>query len=329
MPTLNSERTIALALGAIRRQTLDADDVEILIADGGSTDRTREIAEQHGARILENPRVLPEDGISVAMGAARGRFALTMGSDEVIVNPTSFATKIRIFEGNPRVHNIVFDGLRNPRGYPSIGNYVNRCGDPFSYFMHRIDSGDHFHALARHYAVVREEPEYRIVAIGKHQAFPIVDGHFFRLEHLRTIADPTDHRVIARLFLTMAEKDRMLAVVKDDIIDHYSTARYRTAKAKIDWRIIGNLHHADGGMAGYANREQAQPLAFRIRKYLFIPYSLSVAAPAVDAAILAIRCRSAGMLYHMPLTVGTGVTLLKHGALKLLGRKPPQKIYGA
>ena len=126
----------------------------------------------------------------------------------------------------------------------------------------------------------------------------------------------------------MAHADRLLAVVKDDFTDHYSTAHYRTAKAKIEWRVVGNMHHAELGMAGYANREEAQPSSFRWRKYLFLPYAMSLAGPAVDAAILAVRSGKPGMLYHLPLTVATGLSIVKHGALKVLGIKPTQRVYG-
>lgn len=328
MPTLNSERTLEMSLASIRRQTIGRDAVEILIADGGSTDQTRAIAREHGAIILENERVLPEYGVMVAMAAARGRYALIMGSDEVILNESSFAIKARLLEENPHVHNVISGGIRNPKGFPPIGHYMNRCGDPFSYFMHRIDMGDHWNALRRRYRIVREESDYAIVEIGKYQSFPICDGHFFRLEYLRTIADVTDHTIIADLFQNMAREHRQVAVVKNDFIDHYSTARYKTAKAKIEWRVVGNLHHADEGLAGYVNREELQPSTWRWKKYLFIPYALSVAGPAVDAAVLAVRCRTPAMLYHLPLTVGTGLSIVKHGALKVLGIKPALKVYG-
>lgn len=328
MPTLNAERTLALALEALRRQTIGRDAVEVLMADGGSTDRTREIGRRHGAVILENERVLPEYGVAVALAAARGRYALVMGSDEVITNEASLAIKVRLMSENPRVHNVIPGGLKNPRGYPYIGHYVNRCGDPFSYFMHRIDAGDHWRSLPRHYRVVREEPDYRVVEIGKDQPFPVCDGHFFSLEYLRSVADIHDHTVIAHLLTTMATEHRLLGVVKDDFIDHYSSAAYATARSKIEWRVIGNMHHADLGMAGYANREASQPRSFRWKKYLFLPYAMSIAAPAIDAAILAVRCRTPAMLYHLPLTLGTALAIVKHGAFKLLKRKPPQRAYG-
>jgi len=55
MPTLNSEKTIRLSLESTRKQSYDQNLIEILVIDGGSTDKTREIAREYNCRILENP----------------------------------------------------------------------------------------------------------------------------------------------------------------------------------------------------------------------------------------------------------------------------------
>jgi rSAM/selenodomain-associated transferase 2 len=49
IPTLNEERTIAACLKAVGKP----DGVEVVVCDGGSGDRTRELAEAAGARVVE------------------------------------------------------------------------------------------------------------------------------------------------------------------------------------------------------------------------------------------------------------------------------------
>jgi rSAM/selenodomain-associated transferase 2 len=51
IPALNEEATLARALGSLRSQV--GERVRLLVADGGSTDDTRSIAERHGARWVE------------------------------------------------------------------------------------------------------------------------------------------------------------------------------------------------------------------------------------------------------------------------------------
>ncbi len=49
IPTLNEERTIAACLGAVG----EGPEIEVVVSDGGSTDRTRELASAAGARVVE------------------------------------------------------------------------------------------------------------------------------------------------------------------------------------------------------------------------------------------------------------------------------------
>ena len=60
MPTYNSELTIEMALKSIRMQDLPEEQIEILVIDGGSQDRTREIAAKYKANILDNNKKFPE-----------------------------------------------------------------------------------------------------------------------------------------------------------------------------------------------------------------------------------------------------------------------------
>ncbi|MEM7397047.1 MAG: glycosyltransferase, partial [Verrucomicrobiota bacterium] len=54
IPVLNAEKILARCLASIREQTYPAEAVEILVADGGSTDGSRAVAEAAGAIVLDN-----------------------------------------------------------------------------------------------------------------------------------------------------------------------------------------------------------------------------------------------------------------------------------
>lgn len=51
IPALNEEQAIACVLAAIPREL----DVDVIVVDNGSTDRTAEVAIQHGARVVSEP----------------------------------------------------------------------------------------------------------------------------------------------------------------------------------------------------------------------------------------------------------------------------------
>ncbi len=83
MPCLNEERFIEACLDAVRAQDYPADRLEILVADGGSTDRTRSILEREAARdprirLLDNPEKLQAPGMNKMIRAARGDVIVRM-----------------------------------------------------------------------------------------------------------------------------------------------------------------------------------------------------------------------------------------------------------
>jgi glycosyltransferase involved in cell wall biosynthesis len=59
IPTLNEEENLGNALESLRKQSFQ--NFEVVIADGGSTDRTRNIAEEYGCRFLRVPKTRPHD----------------------------------------------------------------------------------------------------------------------------------------------------------------------------------------------------------------------------------------------------------------------------
>lgn len=74
LPTLNEEAHIGQCLEAVRAQTY-GEVIEVLVADGGSTDRTRDIVTtctDKRVRLLDNPRRIRPAGLNVALAAATG-----------------------------------------------------------------------------------------------------------------------------------------------------------------------------------------------------------------------------------------------------------------
>jgi len=116
IPTLNERGHISLLLESLETQS--AMDCEILIMDGGSKDKTSDIARQHNAKVV----VLPGHGefISRNIGAkiAKGRFLLFTCAD--IIFPEGLFRKIvEKFEENPDL--IALTGPGCPYDAPLIG----------------------------------------------------------------------------------------------------------------------------------------------------------------------------------------------------------------
>ena len=80
--TLNEERRLPRALASLSAAHAVAD--EILVVDSGSTDRTREIAEAHGARVISHPWEGYARQKNFAAEQAKHPWILSLDADEVV-----------------------------------------------------------------------------------------------------------------------------------------------------------------------------------------------------------------------------------------------------
>jgi succinoglycan biosynthesis protein ExoA len=82
VPVLNEQEHIAATIRAMQAQQFSGE-LEFLVVDGGSSDRTRQIVEALGSgdpriRLLDNPRRTTPSGLNVALSHARGRWVARM-----------------------------------------------------------------------------------------------------------------------------------------------------------------------------------------------------------------------------------------------------------
>jgi succinoglycan biosynthesis protein ExoA len=84
MPVRNEERAITRVLKCLLAQDYPQDRMEIIVADGMSTDGTRSIVSAGAAcdsriRLLDNPRRIMPSGFNLGLKAARGDIIMMMG----------------------------------------------------------------------------------------------------------------------------------------------------------------------------------------------------------------------------------------------------------
>jgi glycosyltransferase involved in cell wall biosynthesis len=96
IPTLQEEKALARTLSqfssAIRKEFF----LEIIVSDGGSTDRTVEIANACADRTLEHSNFLPRQTISrgrnLGAAVARGEILIFLNADVILEDPEKFLT---------------------------------------------------------------------------------------------------------------------------------------------------------------------------------------------------------------------------------------------
>jgi len=95
IPTLNEERYLPILLKEIKKQNF-ADDLEIIVADAGSTDKTIEIAESFGCKVV--PGGLPAKGRNEGAKIAQGGIFLFTDADNIYLPENFLKNLLEEFE---------------------------------------------------------------------------------------------------------------------------------------------------------------------------------------------------------------------------------------
>ena len=136
MPCLNEENTLSLCIRKAKECFARMGVVgEVVIADNGSTDRSVEIAEAHGARVVHV--LIRGYGAALAAGikAARGKIVI-MGDSDDSYDWSALEGFISAIEaGNDLVMGNRFRGGIEPGAMPSLHRYL---GNPVLSFISRI-----------------------------------------------------------------------------------------------------------------------------------------------------------------------------------------------
>jgi glycosyltransferase involved in cell wall biosynthesis len=336
MPTFNSEKTIKFSLESIAAQEYPKESVELLVVDGGSTDKTLKIAKEFGARIINNSKVQQEYAKHLGVLSSKGDYSIFLDSDEVFENDQAIKNRVDLFLRDSSIKMVHSGGYHKPEGYSFINDYINYFSDPFVFFMNGVSSeADLFiSSLKKRYKKYVENDNYVEFIFDEKTPLPVVDlcagntidSNFLKSEFSEDMKDPL---FVPQIFYSIVKKTGKTAVLKNDPIIHYSADSLKKFINKIRWRVVANIHYKSIPGTGFSNREFYQPLSYRLKKYLFIPYSLSIIPPLLVSIYHTYKCRKMFFLVHWILTVYTGILIVYHYILKVLFIKPVLKTYGS
>jgi glycosyltransferase involved in cell wall biosynthesis len=152
VPTLNEAENIQVFLESIDVQPPVA--YETLVVDGGSSDETCTIAEEHNARVL----VLPGHGefISRNIGAKMAKGDLLLFTCADIIFPKNiFQRIVEKFEDNPQL--IALSGPGHPFDAPLVGKLEYATYDLFRYLLAKLPKPLKRFSTSTNFLVVRKD----------------------------------------------------------------------------------------------------------------------------------------------------------------------------
>lgn len=299
IPVLNSEKTLPACLESIAGQNLPRSEYEIVIADGGSVDRTVEIARAAGVDVIvPNPLKTGEAGKAAGIRAAHGEMIALVDSDNLLPDADWFKRMLAPFddpsivasepisytvrrEDPAPVRYFALLGMNDPICL-FVGNYDRTCGVTGKWTGLPVETEDMGDWLKLRLT------ERTLPTIG-------ANGFVFR----RTLLDGTNWEPYLFDIDILYERIRAdgevrVAKVKTGIV-HLYCARFGDFVRKQRRRIRDFLFFAQEKKRTYPwNASRKSGIA------LFCIATVTVLPLVVQAAAGFMRRRDAAWLYHVP-----------------------------
>ena len=99
IPVFNAEKRLTSCLESIKIQDYPKNLIEILVADGGSTDETRELIKKYNAKLIDNSKFKVEErGKPLAIRKAKGEILCFIDDDNILTNENWLRNMVEPFK---------------------------------------------------------------------------------------------------------------------------------------------------------------------------------------------------------------------------------------
>lgn len=291
MPTLNVETLLANALSSIRRQTYPRGQCEIILADAHSTDRTREIAKEFGAVVLDDDGKNMEEGKRLAVRHATGEYIVFVDADNEISHSDYIELAIKALAANPQA-------LGVEAYYPASSRMSSFC----AYLTDRLHISDPIcWLMSENPKLVGREGEIEHWRLpGNSLSYPLgANGFVFRRADLELVkAGEHFQDTHAALNLMRGGKREWLRVRGRGVHHYYVQTWWGFVKK----RRRATVHFLRTQEEVQTNWMKEKPL---VPLWLAALYCVTLVGPVYHTLQGLIRDGDARWLWHVPTCVGS------------------------
>jgi glycosyltransferase involved in cell wall biosynthesis len=290
IPVLNAGPLLPRCLSSIRSQEYPRRLVQVIVADGGSTDETREVAERYGCDVVDNLDRRAEPGVALGMSLARYPIRVVMAADNDFPTDRWLSTVAAVFEQSDVLG--VYTHVVNAPDDPPFGRYINLLhADPFNWFVY--GKGTNPRRFREFFPVAERGRDWEVYEFPpQHRPLlALAQGFAVRGDLPRSEQDLEDD--ILPLWEALDRGER-LAYTRLGI-HHHHTASLRHFLVKYRRRTASVLRSS---AAGWRARERQITPGQRRRRALWLVYSLTLVLPSLHAMQGLIRDRDPVWLYH-------------------------------
>jgi glycosyltransferase involved in cell wall biosynthesis len=287
MPVLNAAGLLENCLNSIVRQTYPRHRYEILIMDGGSSDRSQEIARGYGATVIEDKvsRHM-EDSKSVALSRATGDYIVFVDADNEITHPDYVELAVKALQKFPEAMGV--EGY-----YPPSSRMSSLC----AYLTHLLHISDPvLWLMSVKPILVGTDGETEIWTLPTDSlAYPLgANGFVYRRADLLTVkADERFQDVHVAVYLLQTGKRQWLRI-RGRGVHHYYVQDLGTFLRK---RRRAMVHFLNTRREFKFSWLEKKP---RIPGWLACVYGLTFVGPLYHALVGLMRDKDVRWLWHIP-----------------------------
>ena len=141
MATFNSSRTIEESLASVRTQNYPQEKIEIILADGGSSDTTLKIVKKYNVKVIKVPKHLQnaEYNKGIGINAAKNEILFLLDHDNVLPHGEWFNKMVIPFREHKEIVGVEPLRFHYDPNMSVLDRYFALLGgnDPVAYYLHK------------------------------------------------------------------------------------------------------------------------------------------------------------------------------------------------
>lgn len=316
--TRNSERTLAECLSSVRAQDY-LPDIEIILADGGSKDKTLEIARKFRAKVVKVPenKQNAEYNKGVAVNSANNDILLMIDHDNILPHPGWLKNMIRPLMEDEEIFGSGVLQFQYDKNMSLVDRYSALLGgtDPLTFFLNKSAHQSYlyqgFHLRGKligeqsGYYKVRLDPQ-RLPALGG-------NGSILKRSLLKYAKSSPDYFFHIDIHVDLAMRGyKTYAFVKDKIIHLTNNSFFPFLRRRR--YFMEKYHFEDHSKRRYSIYDSSKDKWALVG---FIIYSITVVLPIVDSIRGFLKIKDMAWFLHPLMCLGIltvyGITTVREG----------------
>lgn len=279
--TYNSGRTLDRCLKSISSQKYNSK-IEVVLADGGSSDDTEKIAQQYSVRVIpvSSKKQNAEYNKGIAVNASKNDVLILIDHDNELPHDHWFQNMIAPLLGESDCFGSGVLRFDHDESMTSLDRYNSLIGtaDPVTFFLnksaHQSWLYSNFHLRAK---IIKETPDYYLVNLNP-DSMPALGGNgaaIWRKLLINEASSDPDHFFHIDVHVDLVRTGHMKYAFVKDTIKHYSNNTIIPFLQRRKY-YIDKYYYIDYSKRRYSVFDKKYDIGLLI---LYVIYSLSIIGP--------------------------------------------------